>query len=193
MCTTECNVDTLENWTSSGGIDWQLVSETQKGQTDKAAGDQLGKELEEWVQSQSNESQLIDSVSVKPTNEHQEESAAIDKTRKTDQKSMTPVMHSWVLDDQQPRKEDSSGFSMEVEHKVERRIVSRFPQITKLLLANRSLSRKERWKHEDNNHGSIIGKMAARVEEEVDIHSSIRERRFSSTGARVDNERDVDT
>ena len=38
MCTTECTADTLENWTSSGGIDWQLVSETQKGQNDKAAG-----------------------------------------------------------------------------------------------------------------------------------------------------------
>ena len=34
MCTTECTVDTLENWTSSGGIDWQLASETQKVQND---------------------------------------------------------------------------------------------------------------------------------------------------------------
>ena len=56
MCTTECTVDTLENWISSGGIARQLVSETQKGQNEKAAGDrsdfaQLGKELEEWVQS----------------------------------------------------------------------------------------------------------------------------------------------
>ena len=36
MYTTEC---TLENSTSSGGIDWQLVSETLKLQNDKAAGD----------------------------------------------------------------------------------------------------------------------------------------------------------
>ena len=54
MCTTECTVDILENWTSSGGIDCQLVSETQKGQSNIAAVDrsnfaQLGKELEEWV------------------------------------------------------------------------------------------------------------------------------------------------
>ena len=39
MCKTECTVDTLENWKSPGGIDPQLVSETQKGQNDKAAVD----------------------------------------------------------------------------------------------------------------------------------------------------------
>ena len=55
MCTTECSVDTLENWTFSGGIDRQLVPKTQKVQKDKTAGDRsnfahLGKELEEWVQ-----------------------------------------------------------------------------------------------------------------------------------------------
>ena len=38
-CTTECTVDTLENWTSSGGVDCQLVSDTQKGQNDTAAVD----------------------------------------------------------------------------------------------------------------------------------------------------------
>ena len=84
-CTTEGTADTLENWKNSGGIDWQLVSETQKGQNDKAAGDrsdfaQLGKELEKWVQSQLNESQLNSSVSVEPTDEHQGERAGIDKT-----------------------------------------------------------------------------------------------------------------
>ena len=52
MCTTECTVDTLENWTSSGGTDRLLISETQKGQSKIAAVDQsnfaqLGKELEE--------------------------------------------------------------------------------------------------------------------------------------------------
>ena len=57
MCTAEYTVNTLEHWTSSGCIDRQLVSETQKGQNDKAAGDrtdfaQLGKELEKRVQSQ---------------------------------------------------------------------------------------------------------------------------------------------
>ena len=67
MCTTDCTVDTLGNWTSSGGTDCQLVSEAQKGQNDKAAGDRsnfakLGKELEKWVQSQLSESQLNDSV-----------------------------------------------------------------------------------------------------------------------------------
>ena len=50
MCTTECYVDALEDGTSSGGFGRQLVSETQKGQNDKAAGDrsnfaQLGREL----------------------------------------------------------------------------------------------------------------------------------------------------
>ena len=74
MCTTECTVDTLENWTSSGGIDRQLVSEIQKGQNDQAAGDRsdfarLGKELEKWVQLQLNESQLNGSVSVEPTDQ----------------------------------------------------------------------------------------------------------------------------
>ena len=33
MCTTECTVDNLENWTCSGGIDRQLVSGTQKVKT----------------------------------------------------------------------------------------------------------------------------------------------------------------
>ena len=54
MCTTECIVDSLEKWTNSGGIDWQLVSETLKGQNNKAAGDriifaQLGNVLKEGV------------------------------------------------------------------------------------------------------------------------------------------------
>ena len=73
MCTTECTVDTFENWTSSGGIDRQLVSETQNGQKDKTAGNrsifaQLGKELEDWVLSQLNEKEL--NSSVKPTDEY---------------------------------------------------------------------------------------------------------------------------
>ena len=150
MCTTECTVDTLENWTSSGGTDCQLVSEAQKGQNDKAAGDrsnfaQLGKELEKWVQSQLSESQLNSSVLVEPTDEHQRESAGVNRTGKSNQNSMATVLHSWVQDDQQPRREDSSLFPMEVEQKVERRIASRFPEIAMLLLKNRSLSRKERW------------------------------------------------
>ena len=150
MRTTECIVDSLENWTSSGGIDRQLVSENQMGQNNKAASDrstfqQLGKELEEWVQSQLNESQPNGSVLVKPTDEHQEENPAIDRTGKSDQKSMATVLHSWVRDDQQPRREYLSEFLIEVEHKVEKRIASRFPEIAKLLLENRSLGRKEKW------------------------------------------------
>ena len=149
MCTTDCTVDTLENCTSSGGIDRPLVSETQKGQNDKA-GDRsdfahLGKELEEWVESQLHESQLCDSVSVEPMDEHQGDSVGVDGTGKSDQKSMATVLQRWVHDDQKPRREDSRRFSMEVEQKVERRIVSRFPEIAKLLLENQSLSRKERW------------------------------------------------
>ena len=150
MCTTDCTVDTLENWTSPGGVDCQLVSEAQKGQNDKAAGDrsnfaQLGKELEKWVQSQLSESQLNSSVLVKPTDEHQGDSVGVDGTGKSDHKSMATVLQRWVHDDQKPRGEDSRRFSMEVEQKVERRIVSRFPEIARLLLVNRSLSRKERW------------------------------------------------
>ena len=150
ICTTECTVDTLEKRTRSGGIDRHLVSETQKGQNDKAAVDrsdfaQLGKELEKWVQSQLNESQLNGSVSVESTDEHQGERAGIDTTGKFDQESKATVLHSWVRDEQQPRREDSSGFSMEVEQKVERRIASQFPEIAKLLLEKRSLSPKERW------------------------------------------------
>ena len=148
MGTTEFTVDTLENWTSSGGIDWQLVSETPRGQNDKAASDwsnfqQLGKELVKWVQLY--ESQHSGSVSFYSTDEHQGENPAIDRTGKTDEKSKATVLHSWVHDEQQPRREDSSGFLMEVEQKMERRIASRFPEIAKLLLENRSLSRKERW------------------------------------------------
>ena len=150
LCTTECTVDTLENWTSSGVIDRPLVSETQKVQNDKAAGDrtnfaQLGNELKEWVQSQLHESQLCDSVLVEPTDEHQRESAGVDRTGKSDQNSITTVLHSWVHDDQQPRREDSCGFSVEVEQNVERRIASRFPEIAKLLLKNQLLSRREKW------------------------------------------------
>ena len=150
MCTTECNVDTFENWTSSGGTDRLLISEKQKGQSKIAAVDrsnfaQLGKELEEWVQSQLNESQPNGSVLVKPTDGHHRKRAGIDRTRKCDQKSMATVLHSWVHNDQQPRREDSGGFSMAVEQKVDIRIASRFPEIAKLLLENRSLSRKEKW------------------------------------------------
>ena len=108
MCTTECTVDTLENWTSSGGIDRQLVSETQKGQNEKAAGDrsdfaQLGKELEEWVQSQLNEIQLNSSVSVEPMDELQGDSAGADRTGQYYQKSMATGLSDWVHDDQQPQ------------------------------------------------------------------------------------------
>ena len=152
VCTTECTVDTLENWTRSGGIDRQLVSETQKGQNDKAASDrsgfaQLGKELEEWVQSQLNENQLCGSVPVEPTDEHQRESAGVERTGKYYQKSRATVLHSWVRDEQEPRREDTSEFSIVAVQKVDRRIASRFPEIARLLLENRSLSRKERWSH----------------------------------------------
>ena len=150
MSTTECTVDTLENWTSSGGNDRQLVSETQKGQNDEAAGDQrdfaqLGKELEEWVQSQLNENQLNGSFLVEPTDEHQGESAGIDRTGECDQRSMARVLRRRVHDDQHPRREDSSGFLIEVEQKVERRFASQFPETARLLLEKRSLRRKERW------------------------------------------------
>ena len=146
ICTTEC---TLEDRTSSGGTDRRLVCETQRGQNDEAAGDrstfaQLGKELEKWVQSQLNESQLNGSVAVETMDEHQGDSAGVDRTGNSDQKSMTTVLNSWVHDDQQPRREDSRVFSMAVEQKVERRIASRFPNFSKLLLKNRSLCRKEK-------------------------------------------------
>ena len=106
MCTTECSVDNLESWTNSEGIGRQLVSEKQMCQNDKAAVDrcnfaQLGKELEEWVQSQLSECQLNGSVSIKPTDEHQRDSAGIDGRGKSEQKAMATVMHSWVHDDQQ--------------------------------------------------------------------------------------------
>ena len=141
MCTTEYTLDTLESRTTSRGIDRQLVSATQKGQNDMAGSDrsdfaQLGKELEKWVQSQLNESQLSGSVSVEPTDEHQRQSAGIDRTGKSGHNSMATVFHSWVHDDQQPGKEVSRGFSMEVEQKVERRIASPFPEIARLLLEN---------------------------------------------------------
>ena len=150
MRKTECTVDSLENWTSSRGFERKLVSENQMGQTNKAASDrsnfqQLGKELEAWVQSQLSENHLCGSVLVKPSDEHQEENPAIDRTGKSDQKSMATVLHSWVRDDQEPRRDDSSEFLIEVEHKVDRRIASRFPENAKLLLANRWLSRKEKW------------------------------------------------
>ena len=150
MCTNGCSVETLENWTSSGGVDRQLASETQKGQNDEAAGDQtnfveLGKELEVWVQLQLSESQLNCSDSVKPTDEHQEDSAEIDRTGKSDQKSMATVLHSWVYENQERRRKDSSEFSSAVKQKVDKGIASRFPEIAKLLLENRSLSRKEKW------------------------------------------------
>ena len=141
---------TLENWTSSGGTDGQLVGETQKVQNDKAAGDrsdfaQLRKELEEWVQSQLNENQLNGSFSVEPTDEHQGDSTGVDRTGKYYQKSMVTGLSDWVHDDQQPRREDSSVFSLEVEKKVDRTIASRFPEIARLLLENAALSQKERW------------------------------------------------
>ena len=155
MCITECNVDTLENCTGSGGIDRQLVSAAHKGQNDKVGGDrndfaQLVKKLEKCVQSQLNESQPNGSGSFEPTDEHQGESAGVHRSGKPDQKSMAKVLDSLVDDDQQPKREDFRGFSMEVEQKVER-IALRFPEIAKLLLENRSLSRKKRsgavWNH----------------------------------------------
>ena len=99
MRTTECTVDSLENWISSGGIDRQLVSETLKGQNKKAAGgrsnfSQLGMELKEWVQSQLNGSCLNGSVFVETTDDHQRESADIYRTGKSDQKSMAMVLHT---------------------------------------------------------------------------------------------------
>ena len=97
------------------------------------------------MQSQLNEIQLNSSVSVEPMDEHQGDSAGADRTGPYYQKSMATGLSDWVHDDQQPRREDSRGFSMGVEQKVERRIASRFPKIAKLLLEKRSLSRKERW------------------------------------------------
>ena len=69
-------------------------------------------------------SQLCGSVSFEPTDEHQEDSAGVDRTWKSDHNSITTVLQSLVHDDQQPRGEDSCEFSMEVEQKVEKRIAS---------------------------------------------------------------------
>ena len=96
------------------------------------------------MQPQLHESQLCDSVLVERMDEHQKESAGVDRTGKSYHNSTTTVLHSWVHDDQRPRREDSCGFSMEVEQKVKRRIASRFPEIAKLLLENRLLSREEK-------------------------------------------------
>ena len=95
-----------------------------------------------------NESQLKGSVLVEPTDEHQRESAGVDRTRKSDHISMTTVLHSWVCDEQQPRREDSSEFLGAVKQKVDRRIASRFPKIAKLLLERWSrleTSRQQAW------------------------------------------------
>ena len=54
------------------------------------------------------------------------------------------VLHSWLHDDQQPRRLYSSGSSREVEQKVEKN-ASRFPEFAKLLLVNQPLSWNERW------------------------------------------------
>ena len=62
------------------------------------------------MQLQLSESQLNSCVSVEPTDEHQEDSAGVDRTGKSNHNSMTTVLHSWVRDDQQPRGEDSSEF-----------------------------------------------------------------------------------
>ena len=59
---------------------------------------------------------------------------------------MYEVMHSWVYDDQQPRFEDNSRFSTDVQKKSERRNESKFPETAKLLV-KRLLSRKERLDH----------------------------------------------
>ena len=50
---------------------------------------------------------------------------------------MATMLHCFVHNVQQPRSEDSSGYSMEVEQKVERKFVSQFPESVKLLLENR--------------------------------------------------------
>ena len=115
---------------------------------DEAGGERsdfalLGKELEKLVQWQLDESRLNDAVSVEPTDEHQMENAEIDRTGESDQKSMAKMLHSRVHGDQQPRRDDSSEFSLEVEQKVERRNASRFPEIARLLLENRSLNGRE--------------------------------------------------
>ena len=132
MRTSECTANTLENLTNSGGIDRPLVSETQKGKNYKAEGDrgnfaQFGKELDVWVQSQLDESQLNGSVSVEPTDEHQKESAGVDRTGKSNLNSITTVLHRWVRDEQQPRREDSSDSSTAVNQKVDRGIELRLP------------------------------------------------------------------
>ena len=57
---------------------------------------------------------------------------------------MATGFYDWIYDDQQPRRRDSSWFSMETEQKVEK-IASRFREIAELLLENRLLSREERW------------------------------------------------
>ena len=169
MCTTDCSVDPLENWTCSGPIDWRLISETKKAAGDRSNFAQLGEELVEWVQSQLNESELNGSVSVEPTEEHQVEIAGIQKPGKFDQKPMTTVLHSWVHDDQQLRREVSRGFSMEVEQNVERQIASRFPEIARLLLEKRSLSQKDRcsqleaWRQQSWQHYMRNGSYSGRT------------------------------
>ena len=66
---------------------------------------------------------------------------------------------------------------------------------------NKNSWRTDRWagkrsgavrKHQDSFLGRITGEMTATVEEELVVHSSIKGRRFSCTGARVYDERDVE-
>ena len=106
LCTTGCTIDTLKEWSPSGGTDWQLVSETQKGQNVKEAGKwstfaQWGNKLEEWMQTQLNESRLNGGVSVEPTDERRRGKAGIDGRGKTEQKSMATRLHDCTYDDQQ--------------------------------------------------------------------------------------------
>ena len=56
---------------------------------------------------------------------------------------MAARLCDWVYDDEQPRRKDFSRFPMKAEQKVERRTASRFHDIAKLLLENRSLSKTE--------------------------------------------------
>ena len=121
------------------------------------------------------ESQLSGVVLIELTDEHQREGVGIDRTGSVNQKSIATVLHKLIHDDQQTRREESSGFLMEIEQKVETTALQLQSCHWKTVgwVGKRSGSAL---KHQDSSQGRSTSEMAATMEEEGHPNKHQKER-----------------
>ena len=201
MCTTECTADTFENRSKSGGIDRQLVSEIQKGQNDEAAGDRVV--LQSWEKSWRNGCNRnwvkVSLIIVFLSSQRMSIKGTV--LELTEQGN---TIRSWWLQCctvgfmriNSLGGRTLAGFRWKLSKKWREGLHHDFHRLQSCcwrIDCWAGTITGAFWGHQESSHCRITGEIVATAEEELLIHSSIRGRRFSCTGAQVYEESDVDS